>query len=191
MEAGTVGVHAGAPSAPAGWYSNPEGSGQRYWTGSEWGEIHVENVASGGPQNAASTTVASVIEGQPQSWWVAVIAAAGMIIGGFGPWATALGFVSVNGTHGDGWLVIAAGVVGLVVLWKNAQSRRAGSGLILAALAGVGAAVVTIADLGQIEGREGVEPAWGIYAAMFGGMALAVAAIALYRARSAERVAAE
>ena len=28
-----------------------------------------------------------------------------MIIGGFGPWATALGFVSVSGTHGDGWIV--------------------------------------------------------------------------------------
>ena len=176
MEAGTASVAGGATSPPAGWYANPEGLGERYWTVSEWAQMRAEAVLS-------TNATASVFADQPQVWWVAVIAGVAMILGGFGPWATAFGLVSVNGTHGDGWFVIAAGGVSVFLLRSEARTRRGGSRLVWAALAGAGGAAVAIADFAQLASTQAVEPAWGIYAAMLGGIALAVASILLRRDR--------
>src|SRR5215208_6190574 len=133
MEAGiATRVEGASTSAPAGWYTNPEGPGVRYWSGTHWGEIR--------PETALSRGSAQALEGQSQGWWAAVVAAAAMIIGGFGPWATALGFVSVNGTHGDGWLVIAAGGAAHAGLWRYAKKRGDGALKFSAAAGGVGAA---------------------------------------------------
>jgi hypothetical protein len=180
MEAGS----APAASIPAGWYTNPEGPGERYWTGGEWGEVR--------PESVAASRAASGAADRSQVWWGAVIAAAAMIIGGFGPWATALGLVSVNGTHGDGWFVIIAGCAGLAGLWLATQPGRGAGPLMGAALAGAVGAAVAIYDYVRLESLETkffgeqvdvVDPAWGIYLAILGGIALAVTAIATHRAR--------
>jgi hypothetical protein len=193
MEAGTASAGSTAPSAPAGWYANPEGPGERYWSGHEWGPVRPESI--GRSEESATSPAPSVVADQAQSWWVAAIASVAMIIGGFGPWATALGFVSVNGTQGDGWLVIAAGVAGLLLLWAEARSRQGGGLLLAAGLAGAGGAAVAIYYLAQIESAQGelfgedvdlIDPAWGLYASILGGATLVVAAFVLHRARSSK-----
>src|SRR3954471_1988379 len=98
-----------APPAPpaAGWYPNPQGPGQRYWDGQQWTE-HFQG-APLSPSNAPSATTA-----RPTSFWLAIGGLAGMAIGAFGPWVTALGgAISVSGTSDgrDGWIVLGAAVI--------------------------------------------------------------------------------
>ena len=186
MEAGTVGTRVGSPSAPAGWYPNPEGPGERYWSGNEWGQVRAEAIGS-------PNTRRSVVADQPQVWWVAFIAGAAMIVGGFGPWATALGFVSVNGTQGDGWLVITAGIVALLALWSEGRTRQGGGPLGLAGLAGFGGALVAIYTVARLESAQGeffgervdiVDPAWGLYLAVAASSTLAIAVLRLRTTRN-------
>jgi hypothetical protein len=107
-----------------------------------------------------------------------------MIIGGVGPWATVLDIVTVNGTNGDGWLVIAAALIaGIMLLVWNGR-RRAVWPLVVAAVLGVLSALVAIVDLASIEdlvedefrGTEVVDAAWGIYLALIASLALTIAA---------------
>src|SRR5262245_5278375 len=54
---------------------------------------------------------------QAKSFWWVMASAAAMVLGAFGPWATVFGLVSVNGTAGDGWIVIVAAIVGAGVVF--------------------------------------------------------------------------
>jgi hypothetical protein len=59
----------------------------------------------------------------------ALVSGALMVVGGIGPWVTVFG-TSVNGTHGDGWIVIGAAVVGCVLCFVLRRFRAAGSAAI-------------------------------------------------------------
>jgi hypothetical protein len=100
-----------------------------------------------------------------------------MIIGAFGPWATALGVVDVSGTHGgDGWIVVAAGGFAALALFV---AQRIGGGISAMIGAVIGGAVGLI-DLSDIESRTGpVQSAWGIYAVVAGSVVLFAAGLAL------------
>jgi hypothetical protein len=99
-----------------------------------------------------------------------------MVIGGFGPWATAFSVVEVSGTRGDGWIVIGGAVIAAALLWFSPR----GAGPILALLAGIGGVVVGAIDLNDIASKSAlVHPAWGIYAVIAGSGALAIASVAL------------
>jgi hypothetical protein len=100
-----------------------------------------------------------------------------MVVGGFGPWATALNVISVSGTRGgDGWIVIGAAAVAGGVLFASPR----GAGPVLAILAGIGGIFVGVVDLNDISSRSAaVEPAWGIYAVLVGSATLVIAGIVL------------
>ncbi len=110
------------------------------------------------------------------------------VVGGLGTWATAFGLVSVSGTRGDGWLVVAAGVIGGASLLIYASRPRAWAAVV-AGLAGAGGAVVSGIDLHQLAGAESssffdqrvrlVEPAWGIYLSVGASVALALLGLAI------------
>ena len=87
------------------------------------------------PRNEAFDRLAQ----QPAFFWLGILTGALMIIGTLGTWATALGIVSISGTRGDGWLVVAAAVVGLAALWSRVLRESAGSA-VLAMLCGVAGA---------------------------------------------------
>lgn len=121
---------------------------------------------------------------QSKSFWWAIGSAAAMVLGAFAPWARVLGFLSVNGTDGDGWVVIGAAIVavGVIVL-----RQRRGRGLwpfVVTFLAAVVAAAVAIHDWTDIHGFAGeteglVDTAWGIYLATIGSVSLGLSSIAL------------
>ena len=120
---------------------------------------------------------------QRKSFWWAVASAAVMVLGSFGPWAKVLGIISVNGTDGDGWIVIVAAIVaiGLITL-RERRGLRLWS-LILAAVAGALAAATAIydwTDLNRVADETGlVDAGWGIYLATIGSVSLVLACIGL------------
>jgi hypothetical protein len=109
-----------------------------------------------------------------------------MIIGGAGPWAEALEIVTVNGTSGDGWIVIIAALIAVVMLFVWNGRRGSAWPLVVAALLGALSALVAIVDIASIEalvdeqfaGAEVVDAAWGIYLGLIASLVLAVAAVA-------------
>jgi Protein of unknown function (DUF2510) len=149
-----------ATPAP-GWY--PDRNGPRYWDGQQWGPTATPRAA------------------RPPAFWWSVAAAALMIVGGVGPWATALRVVDVSGTHGDGWIVIGAGLIAIAALFTARQKGGAVVAL-LAALAGVATGAV---DLNEIQSRGAlVQPGWGIYAVIAGSVTLGIAGLALLARRA-------
>src|SRR3954468_22688770 len=95
-----------------------------------------------------------------------------MIVGAFGPWATALNVVSVSGTHGDGWIVIGVAAFSVAMLWSFATRGSRGV-LIGSGLAGAAGVLIGAVDLADISSRGSsqffgqqvqlIEPGWGIY----------------------------
>jgi hypothetical protein len=126
--------------------------------------------------------------GQPPGFWVTSLASLGVIIGGVGPWATYLSYVSISGTSMNGWREVAAGVVGLVMLGVH-QVRGRRVPLIIAAVAGVLGAIGAIDALNNIMSGGAVtvfgftyrylNAAWGIYLVLAGAIALALGATSL------------
>jgi hypothetical protein len=111
---------------------------------------------------------------QSATWW-ALVGAAVAVVGGFGPWATALNVIDVSGTKGDGWFAIVGGLLGALVVWRG---RSAGP--ILAMLLGAIIAAVGLIDFNDIQSRGAlVHAAWGIYAVIAGGATLSASGLAL------------
>jgi hypothetical protein len=120
---------------------------------------------------------------QPKSFWWAMASAAVAVLGSFGPWAKVLGIISVNGTDGDGWIVIVAALVAVaLIILRERRGLRLWS-LILAAVAGglgVATAIYDWADLSRIADQSGlIDAGWGIYLAAFGSVSLVLACIGL------------
>ncbi len=85
------------------------------------------------------------MERRIQIWvWVS---AGFMLVGGFGPWATVFG-VSVDGTNGDGWIVIGAGLFGGALCYFVRSNRWAGIWAIVGGVVGLG---TTGYDRGHIQ----------------------------------------
>jgi hypothetical protein len=158
-------------SHPPGWYQDANGA-TRYWDGHEW----TEHVAHPPAPPAPAPALAPAVKRLAAFWW-AIAAAVALIVGGIGPWATALRVVEVSGTRGgDGWLVVGAGLVAIVVLFASPND----AGPVVGLLGGIGGAIVGIVDLSDIQSRGAlVEPAWGIYVVLIGAAALFVASLVL------------
>jgi hypothetical protein len=120
--------------------------------------------------------------GRPAVFWITVVAAALMVVGGFGPWARVLGIVSVSGTDGDGWFLVPGGVLAGALLAR--QVTKGGTWpAALMLLIGLACAVVAFVDLNDIAGVADektfgsiVDPGWGLYASLVSSVALAVGA---------------
>lgn len=161
---------------PPGWYADPAApGGQRYWDGSRW--------ARSGAQ--ATLTLPTRIEGMPRSWWWAAASASLMVLGSLGPWVEVLGgAVSASGTKGDGWIVIAAAIPALWLLWSWADGRANRRRLYASGGLGLGGAAIAIYDLIDIARNTYTSPGWGIWLAGLAGLGLLVSAVVLIRESS-------
>jgi hypothetical protein len=130
---------------------------------------------------------------QGLQWWV-LGSAALMVIGAFGPWVKALG-QSVSGTDGsnDGWLVVAAAVLGGLLFYTTRTSR---SGAVWALLGGVAGLGVTLYDRSHVEraishagllARALVQVGWGLNLALAASLSMAAAGVVcLFQQRDVE-----
>jgi hypothetical protein len=116
----------------------------------------------------------------PVFWWLLGSSVA-MVFGGFGPWATALGFVDVSGTRGDGWFVILGGFVGCGLCahlaFRERNSVANWQYVVLLVVAAI-ALLVAVVDLADISDRsEFVQPGWGLWFSLLASLSAIVAAI--------------
>lgn len=119
--------------------------------------------------------------GKPKIFWAVLAVAVLMIIGGFGPWATAFGALSVAGTNGDGWFLIVGGLAAGALLLSHA-SKPCGWKSIVMTIIGLICVIVTVVDLTNISSVAGtsdglVSPAWGIYVCLLSSVGLLAAGI--------------
>jgi hypothetical protein len=173
------------PAASPGWYETRGVEGVRYWDGMRWTD---------GPPPTSPTTAltqaSSALGTQPGVYWLGLLSALLLIVGGFGPWATALNIVSISGTHGDGWIAIGIAVFAIVMLWLHA-SRGTRGPVIWVVLAGIAGAILGFVDRANIASKGSgdllgehvtlVRPAWGIYMVIVASLALAATGWALFR----------
>ena len=105
--------------------------------------------------------------------WLVAVPLVLMTVGVLGPWAENV-FATEQGIDADGWIVLAAGGAGTLLLGLYWTSR--GSALLppVAALAGAGAAAVVTSAFRDYYDDALVSPAWGLYVS-FAGAALLVA----------------
>lgn len=123
---------------PPGWYTDPDGPGQRWWDGERWTD-HVSDVAfvlhppsasvprHPVPSEAAAPPRAPAIEppaspSPPALFWTLPALVVVMIAGAAGTWVT----IGVDGQTtstlggleegGDGWLVVLAALIAAIVL---------------------------------------------------------------------------
>ena len=132
--------------------------------------------------------------GQRIRWWVFGSAAL-MIVGAFGPWVKALG-QSVGGTDGsnDGWLVVAAAVIGGVLFYATRNNRSAG---VWPLLGGIGGIAITLYDRSNIQNvinhggalaRALVQVGWGLNLALAASVSMTIAAaVYLFNSREQEQ----
>jgi len=176
----------GPPSTPPGWYEQP-GTGLRYWDGSGWSDTPPPPPPPGADVISGASMAPSR---QPGVYWFALLSAVLLIVGSFGPWATALNIVSISGTHGDGWIVIAIAAFAITMLWRHARTGTRGA-IVWVTLAGVGSAIIGLVDRSDIANKGSgdllgqhvtlVRPAWGIYMVIVASIALAATGWALFR----------
>jgi hypothetical protein len=114
-------------------------------------------------------------------WWAAISGGL-MAIGGFGAWATVF-VIAVNGTQGDGWFPIVAGVGGAALAYVARGSRWAG---IWTFIAGVVGLAVTAYDLNHLEniihrggtfGQGVIHVGWGLVLALLASISMALAGL--------------
>jgi hypothetical protein len=118
-------------------------------------------------------------------WWTAVSAVL-MVVGGFGPWASALG-VSISGTDGgDGWFLIIPGLLILGLLFAQTARASARWPMILVVLLGAIGALVAAVDLNDINSLGGqdafladaIDTGWALYLSLIASLSVILSAIA-------------
>jgi hypothetical protein len=135
------------------------------------------NRGLGGPPQ--DVRVGAAFANQPASFWVALLASVGVILGGVGPWATWLNSVSISGTSMHGWREVGVGVVALAMLGLY-QLRGGRLALLVAWLAGASGAIGAITAVNKIVSGGAVtvlgvqyrylDAAWGIYLVLAGAL---------------------
>jgi hypothetical protein len=120
------------------------------------------------------------IGSRPAIFWMTAVSCVLMVVGGFGPWATALG-ISVSGTDGgDGWFLIVPGLLALGLLFIQVSVPGARWPMILVALLGALGALVAGIDLNDINSLgsqdafldDAIDTGWALYLSLIASFAL-------------------
>lgn len=98
-----------------------------------------------------------------------------MFLGGLGPWASGDGR-SVNGTAGDGWFVMLAGVVAVVLAFALRENRSVGAWPLVAGAFGIAFTAHDVSTLERISGF-GVHVGWGLVVALLAAILMGLAGL--------------
>ena len=191
---------------PPGWYTDPDGPGQRWWDGQRWTE-HVSDVAfvlhppaAYVPHQPAPAPVDEPPPAEPLDrsgppsppalFWALPALVVAMIAGAAGTWVT----VGVGGETsatlggledgGDGWLVVLAALIAAIVLAVWVFERVVLLPVVAAVTALAAAAMALYHGADPAIGyavSEGVEvrAGWGVWVALAASLGLAAVAAAL------------
>ena len=112
-----------------------------------------------------------------------------MVLGSLGTWTSVdrifgTGRESLQGTDGDGWTLIGAGLIALVLIAYHERRRRGIGPLLIALLAALIASAAVIYDWSDLHRVASnwpglVHSGWGIYVATIGSVSLVGACLAL------------
>lgn len=193
---------------PPGWYTDPNGPGQRWWDGERWTE-HVSDVEfvlhppsayvpqqplpPAPPERAPAASLERPGPASPPGiFWALPALVVFMIAGAAGPWV-AIGVegetISTRGglqDGGDGWLVVLAALVGAIVLaaWVFERTILLP---VVGAVAGLAAAAMALyhaidpATDETFSSELDVGAGWGVWVALIASLGLAAVSAALAR----------
>jgi len=125
------------------------------------------------------------MSGTRQGLQIWVFASAGMmVLGSFGPWVKVFGMTAsgIDG-HNDGWLVVAAAAIGVLLLLVRRDSRAAG---VWALLGGIAGTAVTFHDRSNVSDaissggalvQAAAQVGWGLNVALLASVSLAIAGL--------------
>jgi hypothetical protein len=193
-------------SPPPGWYTDPDGPGQRWWDGERWTD-HVSDVefvlhppSAYVPQHPvpvrpetpepAPEVERRRVESPPGLFWALPALVVFMIAGAAGTWVSiAVGGETVRTLGGledggDGWLVVLAALIAAIVLaaWVF---ERAVLLPVVGAVTGLAAATMALYRLADPSGGEvvtaevEVTAGWGVWMALVASLAVAGVSIVL------------
>jgi hypothetical protein len=126
------------------------------------------------------------IGSRPAIFWITAVSAVLMIVGGFGPWATAFD-VTASGTDvDDGWFLIIPALLALGLLFVQVARPRSRWPMVLVAVLGaLGAlvAAVNLSDINSIAGADSflddaIDTGWALYLSLIASLSVIVSAIA-------------
>ncbi len=142
--------------------------------------VVAEREAAARPRQHGGPQVQTVGDRGP-ALWVTFGVIGLIVIGAFGPWATALG-ISESGTAGsnDGWLLVGAAVLSALFTWGYRTNGSRGL-CVLIALAGIGGFAVALHDRHHVEGSGSalIQVGWGLNLDLVGSAVLVVMAVVL------------
>ena len=193
---------------PPGWYTDPDGPGQRWWDGERWTE-HVSDVAfvlhppaayvpeQPAPDPVAPPPPAAALErsappAPPALFWALPALVVAMIAGAAGTWVSVAvddqTVATLGGLEegGDGWLVVLAAAIAALVLsvWVFERTILLPIVGVVTGLASATMALYRAADPARghaLGGGVDVSAGWGVWVALLASLALAAVSSALVR----------
>jgi hypothetical protein len=117
------------------------------------------------------------------TYWIALAACAGLVIGSIGPWVDTLG-ITQSGLDKDGVIILPAAIGAIAGLIHHDRNGTRG-GLIAALILGALATLIMVIDYFDVSGDEigGVDLAtaqWGLYLALISAVVLLVTSLMLF-----------
>lgn len=195
---------------PPGWYTDPDGPGQRWWDGERWTDDTSDTEFVLHPPSAYEPSYPVPPEPEPAPpaveleprrppsppgiFWALPALVVAMIAGAAGTWVTVdvggetVGTLSGLEEGGDGWLVVLAALIAAIVLaaWVFERTLLLP---VVGAVTGLASAAMALhraldpAGAETVSSDVGVSAGWGVWLALVASLGLAGVSAALARVR--------